>query len=124
MERGRNVLGTELADCSHEPLTGFHRDGCCRTGGQDTGVHAVCAVMTEEFLAFSASVGNDLSTPRPEWGFAGLEPGDRWCLCAARWAEALEAGVPPQVVLEATHVATLEFATLDDLRVHAVAPPP
>jgi uncharacterized protein (DUF2237 family) len=118
MEAGRNVFGERLEPCSFDPLTGFHRDGCCRTGGQDVGVHAVCAVMTEEFLAFSAGVGNDLSTPRPEWGFAGLQPGDRWCLCASRWAEALDAGVAPPVVLEATHVAALEFVSLDDLEAH------
>ncbi len=100
-------------------MTGFWRDGHCRTGGQDIGVHGVCAVMTEEFLTFSSSVGNDLSTPRPELGFAGLEPGDRWCLCAARWQEALAAGVAPPVVLEATHVLALEFSSLDDLEAHA-----
>lgn len=120
MERGLNVLGGELADCSLDPLTGFYRDGCCRTGGDDFGVHAVCAVMTEEFLLFSAEVGNDLSTPKPEWGFPGLVPGDHWCLCASRWVEALEAGAAPQVVLEATQAVVLEFASLADLRAHAV----
>jgi len=115
----RNVLGTDLLDCSLDPLTGFYRDGCCNTGGDDVGVHTVCAVMTEEFLAFSASVGNDLSTPMPEHGFAGLRPGDRWCLCAPRWQEALEAGAAPAVVLESTHVATLEWVDLADLRAHA-----
>ena len=119
MTDGRNVLGGELEPCGFDPVTGFYRDGTCRTGGQDIGVHAVCAVMTEEFLAFSASVGNDLSTPRPEWGFPGLEAGDRWCLCASRWQEALEAGVAPAVVLEATHALALEFSSLDDLRAHA-----
>jgi uncharacterized protein (DUF2237 family) len=118
MEAGRNVFGEPLEPCSFDPLTGFHRDGCCRTGGQDVGVHAVCAVMTEEFLAFSRSVGNDLSTPEPAWGFPGLGPGDRWCLCASRWAEALDAGVAPPVVLEATHVAVLEFASLEALEAH------
>ena len=118
----RNVLGEALAPCSLDPLTGFFRDGSCRVGGQDVGVHGVCAVMTEEFLAFSASVGNDLSAPHPEFGFPGLQPGDRWCLCAPRWQEALEAGAAPQVVLEATNVASLEFASLDDLRAHAVDP--
>lgn len=118
----RNVLGEALAPCSHDPLTGFFRDGSCRVGGQDVGVHGVCAVMTEEFLAFSASVGNDLSQPHPEWGFPGLQPGDHWCLCAPRWQEALDAGAAPQVVLEATNVASLEFASLDDLRAHAVDP--
>jgi uncharacterized protein len=116
---GRNVLGGPLEPCGVDPVTGFWRDGSCRTGGQDVGVHAVCAVMTEEFLEFSASVGNDLSTPQPEFGFAGLEPGDRWCLCAGRWQEALEAGVAPPVVLEATHALALEFSSLDDLQAHA-----
>lgn len=115
-----NVLGGELAVCGLDPLTGFYRNGCCDTGGEDTGVHVVCAVMTDEFLAFSASVGNDLSTPAPQHGFAGLRAGDRWCLCADRWVEALEAGVAPQVVLAATHARVLEWATLDDLRRHAV----
>jgi len=115
----RNVLGGELVPCSLDPLTGFYRNGCCDTGAEDLGVHTVCAVMTAEFLEFSASVGNDLSTPRPELGFAGLQPGDHWCLCASRWTEALEAGVAPPVVMEATHVATLEWADLADLRAHA-----
>jgi len=112
-----NVLGRELQPCSLDPLTGFYRDGCCNTGADDLGVHTVCAVMTAEFLEFSRRVGNDLSTPQP--GFAGLQPGDSWCLCAPRWQEAFEAGMAPQVVLEATHVATLEWARLDDLKAHA-----
>jgi uncharacterized protein len=116
---GLNVLGGSLELCSVDPVTGFYRDGSCRTGGQDVGVHAVCAVMTEEFLEFSVSAGNDLSTPRPEWGFPGLRPGDRWCVCAPRWQEALDAGVAPPVVLEATHALALEFSSLDDLRAHA-----
>jgi uncharacterized protein len=116
---GLNVLGGSLEPCSVDPVTGFYRDGSCRTGGQDVGVHAVCAVMTEEFLEFSVSAGNDLSTPRPEWGFPGLRPGDRWCVCAPRWQEALDAGVAPPVVLEATHALALEFSSLDDLRAHA-----
>jgi uncharacterized protein (DUF2237 family) len=120
VSEGLNVLGGELKPCSVDPLTGFYRDGTCRTGGQDAGVHAVCAVMTEEFLAFSASVGNDLSTPHPEWGFPGLVPGDRWCVCAARWQEALEAEEAPPVVLAATHAAALEFSSLADLRAHSV----
>jgi uncharacterized protein len=120
VSEGQNVLGGPLEECSLDPLTGFFRDGSCRTGGQDVGVHAVCAVMTEEFLEFSASVGNDLSTPHLEWGFPGLWPGDRWCLCAGRWQEALEAGVAPPVALEATHALALEFSSLDDLRAHAV----
>lgn len=113
-----NVLGKELEPCSTEPLTGFYRDGCCNTGADDLGVHSVCAEVTEEFLAFSKSVGNDLSTPRP--GFAGLEPGDHWCICAPRWQEAFLAGAAPAVVLEATHIATLEWARLEDLKAHAV----
>ena len=117
-----NVLGTELVPCSYEPLTGFYRNGCCDTGAEDVGVHAVCAVMTEEFLVFSASVGNDLATPHPEVGFVGLVPGDRWCLCASRWVEALDAGAAPQVVLAATHACVLEWASLADLRRHAADP--
>ena len=100
----RNVLGGELEVCGTDPLTGFYRNGCCDTGGEDAGVHTVCARVSAEFLEFSARRGNDLSTPRPEFGFAGLAPGDRWCLCADRWVEALRAGVAPPVVLEATHV--------------------
>jgi uncharacterized protein (DUF2237 family) len=115
-----NVLGGELEVCGTDPLTGYYRNGCCDTGAGDTGVHVVCARVTAEFLVFSAEVGNDLSTPRPEYGFAGLQPGDQWCLCASRWAEALSAGVAPPVVLAATHAAALEWATLDDLRAHAV----
>ena len=115
-----NVLGTELEPCSFDPMTGFYRDGCCNTGAEDAGVHVVCAVMTDEFLEYSASVGNDLSTPHPELGFAGLRPGDRWCLCAGRWQQALEAGFAPPVVLEATHALALEFSSLDDLRAYAV----
>jgi uncharacterized protein (DUF2237 family) len=115
-----NVLGTELATCSNDPVTGFYRDGCCNTGGDDAGVHTVCAVMTDEFLTFSKAQGNDLSTPRPEFRFEGLQAGDRWCLCASRWKEALDHGAAPQVVLEATHMATLEYVTLDQLRAHAV----
>lgn len=114
-----NVLGGPLAECGRDPVTGFWRDGCCNTGREDAGVHTVCAVMTSAFLAFSKSMGNDLSTPHPEFGFAGLQPGDRWCLCAARWAEAHEAGAAPRVVLAATHIATLHFATLDALKAYA-----
>ena len=117
-----NVLGGELQACSTDPLTGFYRNGCCDTGGEDTGVHTVCVRLTEEFLAFSKEVGNDLSTPRPEYGFSGLQPGDQWCLCASRWAEALAAGRAPEVVLEATHARTLEWVDLSDLRQHAVEP--
>ena len=115
----RNVVGTELVECSTRPLTGFYRDGCCHTGAEDLGLHVVCARVTAEFLEFSTSRGNDLSTPRPALGFPGLKPGDRWCLCVARWREALDAGVAPQVVLEATHISALEFADLADLRAHA-----
>lgn len=115
----QNVLGGELETCGTDPMTGFFRDGCCETGGGDTGVHTVCARVTAEFLEFSASRGNDLRTPHPEFGFAGLKPGDRWCLCADRWAEAHEAGFAPPVVLEATHARTLEWADLDDLRRNA-----
>ena len=114
-----NVLGGELLPCSTRPLTGFFRNGCCETGPDDTGLHTVCAVMTAEFLAFSASVGNDLSTPQPAYGFAGLKPGDRWCLCAPRWKEALDAGFAPSVVLEATHEETLAITPLGVLKDHA-----
>ena len=116
----RNVLGGELASCSLSPVTGFFRNGCCETGPHDLGLHTVCAVMTADFLAYSRSVGNDLSTPMPEYGFAGLKPGDRWCLCAPRWKEALDAGAAPQVVLEATHEETLAIVTLGILKDHAV----
>ena len=109
MNRGRNVLGEEMEDCSTSPMTGFFRDGCCRTGPDDQGLHILCAEMTEEFLTFSKMAGNDLSTPMPEYHFQGLEPGDRWCLCVLRWKEALEAGMAPPVVLAATHVSTLEL---------------
>ena len=114
----RNVLGGELAVCGTDPMTGFYRTGCCDTGGEDSGVHTVCAQVTAEFLTFSAAAGNDLSTPQPH--FAGLRPGDRWCLCASRWAEALAAGAAPPVVLEATHARTLEWIDLADLQRHAV----
>jgi uncharacterized protein (DUF2237 family) len=101
-------------------MTGFYRDGCCRSGDDDHGVHSVCCVMTDDFLAFSKAVGNDLSTPRPQWGFPGLNAGDRWCLCAARWRQADEAGKAPKVVLAATHVRTLDICELDRLRAHAI----
>jgi len=115
----KNVLGGELAECSTSPLTGFFRDGCCNTGPEDVGSHTVCTRVTEEFLDFSLSQGNDLLTPMPQYGFAGLKPGDQWCLCAARWAEALDAGAPPQVVLEATHERALEILDLADLMAHS-----
>jgi uncharacterized protein (DUF2237 family) len=116
----RNVLGGPLAVCSADPLTGFYRTGCCDTGPDDVGVHVVCAQVTAEFLAFSRSRGNDLITPRPEYGFPGLRPGDRWCLCATRWREALEAGVAPPVVLAATHEAALDIVRREDLLRHAL----
>lgn len=103
-----------------KPATGFYRDGYCRTGSDDRGLHTVCAVMTEEFLVFTRSQGNDLSTPRPEYDFPGLKPGDSWCLCVGRWAEALELDKAPPVVLAATHISALEFVTLEDLTLHAV----
>lgn len=118
-KRGRNVLGGQLVDCGRDPLTGFFRDGCCRTGEGDVGLHLVCAVMTDEFLAFGRANGNDLVTPRPQHGFPGLVAGNRWCVCVLRWKEALEAGVAPPIVLEATHVSTIEFVALEDLVAHA-----
>ena len=122
MSRPMNVVGTEIETCSDDPMPGFYRNGCCETGPDDHGLHLVCVVLTEEFLIFSRSVGNDLSTPRPEWGFPGLSAGDRWCLCVERWREALAAGAAPQVHLEATHISTLEFVDLADLKEHAVEP--
>jgi uncharacterized protein (DUF2237 family) len=117
---GLNVLGGELEPCGTDPLTGFYRNGCCDTGAEDAGVHVVCAEMTEQFLAFSISAGNDLSTPHPEYGFPGLKPGDRWCLCASRWQEAYEAGVAPPVRLASTHAAAAEFCDVSALRDHAL----
>lgn len=114
----KNVLGTELMPCSHDPLTGYYRDGCCNTGASDSGLHVVCAVMTDEFLQFSKSRGNDLSTPHEAFRFPGLKSGDQWCLCAARWKEAMEAGMAPEVVLESTHISALEFVTLEQLQAH------
>ena len=119
-ETQRNVLGEPLAPCSMRPLTGFYRDGCCNTGAEDVGRHVVCAQLTDDFLQFSRARGNDLVTPRPEFGFPGLSAGDRWCLCAARWREALQAGAAPRVVLTATHEAALEVVGIDDLKRHAV----
>jgi uncharacterized protein (DUF2237 family) len=116
----RNVLGGPLAVCCMSPMTGFYRTGSCETGPQDLGTHVVCAQVTEAFLAFSRARGNDLTTPVPAFGFPGLQPGDRWCLCAARWQEALEAGVAPPVVLAATHEHALAFVSLDDLKRHAL----
>jgi uncharacterized protein len=118
-----NVLGTPLEDCSRDPVTGFFRDGCCNTGPMDQGVHTVCAEMTAEFLALSKYLGNDLSTPRPEFGFAGLKPGDRWCLCAARWLQAHEEGAAPKINLHATHHKTLEVVPFETLQAHAADQP-
>ncbi len=118
--RGRNVLGGSLAICSLEPRTGWTRSGCCETGPGDVGSHTVCAVVTDAFLAFSRSRGNDLSTARPEYGFPGLKDGDRWCLCAPRWAEAFAAGCAPGVVLAATHEGALDHCRLEDLEAHGV----
>jgi uncharacterized protein (DUF2237 family) len=115
----RNVLGGRLETCCRDPMTGFFRTGTCDTGREDFGLHLVCARMTEEFLRFSAQRGNDLSRPIPENDFPGLRPGDRWCVCVTRWKEALDAGLAPPVVLEATHHATLEFVSLDELKAHA-----
>lgn len=117
----RNVLGTELETCSMDPMTGFFRDGCCNTGRDDEGMHLVCAEMTEQFLAFSKSRGNDLSTPMPEYDFPGLLEGDRWCLCVLRWKEAYDAGMAPRVNLRATHISTLEFVDLDVLKQYATS---
>jgi uncharacterized protein (DUF2237 family) len=114
----KNVLGTALVPCSYDPLTGYFRDGCCRTDASDAGSHLVCARVTAEFLAFSLARGNDLVTPRPMHRFAGLEPGDRWCLCVNRWLEALNAGVAPPVVLESTHFGALKFLTIEQLEKH------
>ncbi len=116
----RNVLGGDLESCSLDPLTGYYRTGCCENHGDDPGVHVVCAVMTDEFLEFSRNAGNDLSTPIPQHGFAGLASGDQWCLCAPRWQEAFEAGAAPKVRLASTHISALEYSNLADLRAHAV----
>jgi uncharacterized protein (DUF2237 family) len=119
-EGQKNVLGGPLASCSHDPLTGFFRDGCCHTGPHDRGLHTVCAIMTTEFLAFSKAAGNDLSTPMPQFGFDGLKDGDQWCLCAARWEQARQAGCAPKVRLGATNIVTLSVCALEDLKVHAI----
>lgn len=120
MATPKNVLGTNLVTCSTDPMTGFYRDGCCRTGRDDLGIHTVCIRATEQFLEFSKQVGNDLSTPIPMYDFPGVQPGECWCLCAQRWQQALEAGVAPPVVLEATHISTLEFVDMEDLLAHAI----
>ncbi|WP_300378615.1 DUF2237 domain-containing protein [Henriciella sp.] len=118
----RNVLGTELTPCGYDPKTGFYRDGCCNTGPEDRGNHTVCAIVTTEFLAISKSRGNDLSSPVPAFGFPGLKPGDRWCLCAARWEEARKVGLAPKVDLEATHERALEATNLVDLKAYSLNP--
>ena len=115
-----NVIGTELEVCGSDPVTGFYRDNCCNTGAGDLGVHTVCAIMTDDFLNFSKAAGNDLSTSRPEFGFKGLSDGDNWCLCAPRWQEAFEAGRAPLVRLRATHLLTLEWVSLSDLKANAI----
>ena len=120
MKEARNVLGGKLETCCNSPMTGFYRDGKCNTGGGDLGAHVVCAEMTEEFLAFTKSRGNDLSTPVPMFDFPGLKPGDRWCLCAARWKEAFDAGVAPPVILSATHGSAVEHVALDELKQQAL----
>jgi uncharacterized protein len=120
MGNAQNVLGGALQTCCTSPMTGFYRDGLCSTGAGDVGIHVVCAQMTAEFLAFSKAQGNDLTTPMPVYQFPGLKPGDCWCLCASRWKEALDAGMAPPVVLEATHAAAIEYATLNELKQHAL----
>ena len=114
-----NVLGTALVHCSFDPLTGFFRDGCCNTDDHDLGTHVICARVTDEFLRFSLTRGNDLVSPRPEFNFPGLKPRDRWCLCALRWKEAYDANAAPRVVLESTHAKALEIVTLEQLQSHA-----
>lgn len=116
----KNVLGTELQLCSLDPLTGFSRNGCCETGSNDYGTHTVCAVMTEVFLTYTREQGNDLSSPKPDYNFPGLKPGDKWCLCASRWVDALHAGVAPKLLLNATHEKTLAFVSLDVLVVNSL----
>ena len=120
MNNDLNVLGEPLQPCSMNPLTGFYRDGCCKTGEDDSGKHIVCAQMTEDFLNYTKSRGNDLSTAIPQFGFPGLKPGDQWCLCASRWKEALDAGKAPPVQLRATHEAALQIVSLDELQHHAL----
>lgn len=120
MDASLNVFGEPLDTCSNRPMTGFFRDGCCNTSDQDVGSHTVCVTVTSEFLEFSSARGNDLSTPRPEFGFPGLRPGDRWCLCAARWLEAYEAGAAPRVLLRCTHQRALDTVSLKLLRAFAV----
>lgn len=120
MAEAKNVFGEKLETCCTNPVTGFYRDGCCKTGPMDFGQHTICARVTAEFLEFTKSRGNDLSTPMPAYQFPGLKPGDRWCLCATRWLEALQAGVAPPVILSATHQKALEIISLEDLQNHAI----
>ncbi len=120
IEVARNVLGEPLVACSFEPLTGFYRDGCCKTGPEDVGSHLVCAIMTDDFLEFSKQAGNDLSTPRPQWRFPGLVAGDQWCLCVQRWKEAFYAGCAPKIKLESTHINALQVVELDILKLYEV----
>ena len=121
MTEALNVLGTPLKDCSFDPLTGYFRDGCCKTSSVDTGSHVICARVTQEFLTFSLAQDNDLITPRPAYQFPGLQPGDQWCLCAMRWKEAFDAGVAPPVVLESTNERALYYVTLEQLQQHAIS---
>jgi len=120
MDESVNVFGKQLEPCGVDPLTGFYRDGCCNTGMGDLGIHTVCVQATAEFLKFSKDTGNDLSTPRPEFGFPGLRPGDRWCVCAGRWREAFDAGVAAPVYLHSTHIETLAIIPLENLKAHAI----
>ena len=120
MEKQKNVLDSELQDCGISPMTGFYRDGCCNTGPGDIGTHTVCAIMTDEFLEYSKSKGNDLITPRPEFDFPGLKAGDAWCLCALRWEEARQAGCAPRVKLTSTNIKTLEMVEFEDLKAHQI----
>ncbi len=120
MATAKNVLGGPLQSCSTKPLTGFYRNGCCDTGAEDIGLHLVCTQVTAEFLAHQRAIGNDLSTPYPAYGFSGLRPGDRWCVCVERWKQSFEAGMAAPVVLEATHISTLEYVDLEDLQRLAV----
>ena len=120
MSQAKNVLGGELKSCCTSPVTGFYRDGFCNTGSEDYGFHIVCIKASDEFLEFSKAQGNDLSTPRPEYGFPGLQAGNRWCLCVSRWQDALEAGAAPQVYLHSTHISALEHVSLKDLKDHAL----
>ena len=120
MIKSINVFGKKLSSCCKNPMTGFFRNGCCDTSMEDQGVHTVCILATEEFLAFSQSVGNDLSTPLPRFGFFGIKPGDKWCLCALRWLEAYKANMAPPVILESTHYKTLEYVSIEQLQQHAI----